>query len=177
LFVVYLHDMDTAWQITDWPQLHGATLPAPGAAVLVGEDEYHNKRVVWWDGVFTSGSFIPLAFQNGYVNFDAGGPTGHQQGGYALDGEGFINLRGLISKPTPWVPGETIALLPPGACPGSSENFMVRAKDATAGNFIASVALTPPGLLILVGAWYPAIATPAALAQLSLASLRFQQAL
>lgn len=53
LFVVLPHDTDYAERIDDWPVIHGATLPALGADVLVAIDERNNWRVVWWQGIYS----------------------------------------------------------------------------------------------------------------------------
>lgn len=54
MFIVLDHDPNTAYRIVNWPMIHGGTLPALGADVLVIIDDLGNKRVVWWDGVYTS---------------------------------------------------------------------------------------------------------------------------
>ena len=51
LYVVFPYDPDHAIEVTNWPVIHGATLPAGGADVAVIYDDQHNARVVWWDGV------------------------------------------------------------------------------------------------------------------------------
>jgi hypothetical protein len=47
------YSVDHAFKIDDWPAIHGATLPALGADVLVLIDDRNNKRVAWWAGTFT----------------------------------------------------------------------------------------------------------------------------
>jgi hypothetical protein len=53
LFVVLDYDTDDAIKVINWPVIHGATLPALGADVLVAFDEYKNARVLWWNGAHT----------------------------------------------------------------------------------------------------------------------------
>jgi hypothetical protein len=54
LFIVMDYAPDDAIKIVNWPVIHGATLPALGADVLVQFDEYKNARVTWWDGVYSA---------------------------------------------------------------------------------------------------------------------------
>ncbi len=51
LWVVMPYDPDRAIRIDNWPRIHGATVPAAGARVLLAFDEYHNVSCVYWDGV------------------------------------------------------------------------------------------------------------------------------
>lgn len=51
LFVVLDYDPDHAIRVDNWPVIHGATLPALGADVLLIFDDQHNARVAWWQGV------------------------------------------------------------------------------------------------------------------------------
>lgn len=50
LFVTLPYDPDHAFRFDSWPALHGVTLPAAGADVVLSFDDQHNMRVVWWDG-------------------------------------------------------------------------------------------------------------------------------
>lgn len=50
LFVVFDYDPDTALTINQWPAIHGATLPAIGADVLLAHDSNNNWRIIWWAG-------------------------------------------------------------------------------------------------------------------------------
>lgn len=46
--------------INGWPAIHGVTLPAQGAEVLMIKDPRMNWRVVWWDGSYTSESLTHM---------------------------------------------------------------------------------------------------------------------
>jgi hypothetical protein len=50
LFVVFDSDPDHAIKFTEWPRLHGATLPALGAPVLVVTDDQDGAWVLLWSG-------------------------------------------------------------------------------------------------------------------------------
>ena len=53
VYVVLDHDPDDAVRVVNWPVIHGATLPSPGADVLIGFDEYKTPHVLHWDGVYS----------------------------------------------------------------------------------------------------------------------------
>lgn len=46
-------DRTVFWKVTNWPCIHGNTLPAAGAECLLIYDNRRNLRCVWWDGVHT----------------------------------------------------------------------------------------------------------------------------
>jgi hypothetical protein len=56
LFIVFDYDPNTAYKIANWPAVHGGTLPAPGADVLLIIDDNCSMRVAWWDGGYTAES-------------------------------------------------------------------------------------------------------------------------
>lgn len=53
LFVTLPFNPTHAYRVMNWPVIHGATLPALGADVLVIFDDRKTVRVPWWDGVFS----------------------------------------------------------------------------------------------------------------------------
>ncbi len=49
LYVVFPDfSRDYFFEIANWPQLHGATLPQAGGSCLIAVDNRGTGRVVWW---------------------------------------------------------------------------------------------------------------------------------
>lgn len=61
LYVVPPWSPNIFWQIDDWAPIHGAALPQPGTACVLIEDDYGNRRCVWWAGLYVAAAepFLP----------------------------------------------------------------------------------------------------------------------
>lgn len=117
--------------ITDWPAVHGSTLPSPGDAALLIADSRGFSRCVWLAGetlavVPTPASWIAPTLINSWVNNGGGFETV----GYLKDALGFVHLRGVITTGLT----STIAfVLPAGYRPGATTFSAVAIGSGAAG--------------------------------------------
>ena len=120
----------------------------------------------------TSAKWKPLAYAASWGDFSS---PPWQAGQYALDGNGFVHLRGLIRKTVAYTVGETIATLPVGFRPVQSEMFQAIAYDGTNGQFITRVDVLSDGTVDAFYQSVPTYTTPGALTWITLSGITFQQ--
>lgn len=139
-----------------WSALHGQTLPAQGAQVLVVFDDRGAGYAMWWAGTLTQfGPWTAITYDASGTWADAGGAAPLQ---YRTSGDGTVaQMRGkpaVQAAHTATVSSSTIATLPSGSPPrpAYAQTFAARFVDQGGiGATVVGLNVSTGGVISLIG--------------------------